>query len=232
MEHVALNHPRTGLVAVTEVFDQIRYPHRELHLAPDFTADAAQSVTPTAFQAHEHGFAGHIRSHGIRLVTHDGSETQLRHDSGNVSKFYRVEETRSLCRHWSTNRRRAGPTAPVPAITLEFLDALPGIDFPGVEVALAVLAYLMDPVEISCRPAAAPQAAQLLEVGAVENVDGHVGVIRDVEAALLLVFGEIQGDSGPDDVGVLADKLLGHKSALTASPLGIGARLAQHRVMD
>ena len=90
----------------------------------------------------------------------------------------------------------------------------------------------MQPVEVARHPAAVTETAQLLQVAAVQDIDGHVGVVADIEAALLFVFREVQGDGGADDVGVRADKLLGHETALAGRAGRIAAGLAQGRIVD
>jgi len=79
LQNIALDDPGRGLVASAEFFDQVGHAHRRRQLAPDFTADSAQSVTATARQAHEYSLTGHVRGHWIGCVTYRRCETYFRH---------------------------------------------------------------------------------------------------------------------------------------------------------
>src|ERR1700748_2069959 len=100
----------------------------------------------------------------------------------------------------------------IDSVARKLLDPFSGIALAGIDVALAVQAHLVDPVKFPCHPAAAPEPAQLLQIASVQQVDGHICVIAYVEATLRRVFGEAHGNRGANDVGVLADKLLGDES--------------------
>src|ERR1700680_57149 len=93
--------------------------------------------------------------------------------------------------HHSAHGGRSGAAAAVPAIAEKLLDPFCGIDFPCINVALAVHAHLMQVVEVSRHPASAAEPAQLLQIASVQDVDGHVGVVADIETALRLVRGEV-----------------------------------------
>src|SRR4051794_3634481 len=84
---------------------------------------------------------------------------------------------------------RSCSAAPIGSIAQKLLDSFSGIDLAGIDVPLAVQAYLVDPVKLACHPAAAPEAAELLQIASVQQVDGHVGVITDIEATLRRIFG-------------------------------------------
>ena len=92
--------------------------------------------------------------------------------------------------HWSAYDARPGSAATRAALADELLYALRGIDFRGVEVALAIHAHLMQPVKITGHPAIASEPAEFLEIAPVQNVNSHVGIVCDIEATLLLVWGE------------------------------------------
>ena len=76
-------------------------------------------------------------------------------------------------------------------------------------------------MEFARRTAAVPEAPEFLQIASIQNVDRHVGVVSDIQAALRLVGGEVHGDRGSDDVGVIADKLLGDETAF-AGLAGLG----------
>ena len=70
-------------------------------------------------------------------------------------------------------------------------------------------------------PAAASEPAEFLQIASVQDVDGHIGVVADIEATLRLVGGEVHGNGGSDDVRVFADELLGHETAFAGVPVGL-----------
>ena len=55
-----------------------------------------------------------------------------------------------------------------------------------------------------------------------------VGVVADIKATLRFVRGEVHGNSGSNDVGAFADKLLADETAFADLASGIVARLTQH----
>src|SRR5208337_939675 len=69
---------------------------------------------------------------------------------------------------------------------------------------------------------------------AVEDIDGHVGVVADIEAALSLVGREVHGHGGAGHFGlrirVLADEFLGEIAALAGFPARVAARLSEIRI--
>jgi hypothetical protein len=91
----------------------------------------------------------------------------------------------------SAHGRRSRAATPDPTIAEELLDPFCGIDFPCIDVALAVHAHLVQLVEVSRHPATASEPAQLLQIASVQDVDCHVGVVSDIEATLRLVPGEV-----------------------------------------
>ncbi len=111
----------------------------------------------------------------------------------------------------------------------EFLHPLGGIDFRRIDVAARVDADIVQPVELAQLHAAASYAAQLLQVAAVEDVDGHVGIVADIEAALRPVGGEVDRHRGSRNGGArpFTDELLAHETAPARFPVRIGAGLAQ-----
>jgi hypothetical protein len=68
LEYVVSDHPGRGFVALAQFVDQFRYEDGGGEAVPHFAADFAESVTATALEAHEDGFSGHIRGHGVRGV--------------------------------------------------------------------------------------------------------------------------------------------------------------------
>src|ERR1700721_2745661 len=75
-----------------------------------------------------------------------------------------------LSGHGATHDSRSGSAAAVFPVAQKPLDSFPGVDFRGINVALAVQAHLVQPVEFSRHPAAAPEPAQLLQVGSVQDI--------------------------------------------------------------
>jgi hypothetical protein len=92
----------------------------------------------------------------------------------------------------------------------------------------------MEVMEIASHPACASETAQFLKIVAAEDIDGHIGVVADIEAALSLVGREVHGHSGAGHFGLrisaLADETLGEIAALSRVPVRIAARLAQIRI--
>src|SRR6187401_1661633 len=72
------------------------------------------------------------------------------------------------------NSGGTGAAASRRAIADEFLDAFSAVHFGCVDVAFAVQAYLMQPVKLTGVAARASQPPQLLQIAAVEHIDGHV----------------------------------------------------------
>ena len=64
-----------------------------------------------------------------------------------------------LSGHGTAHNSRPGSAAAVLPEAKKFLDSFAGIDFRGVDVALAVQAHLVKPVKFSRHPAAAPESA-------------------------------------------------------------------------
>ena len=87
--------------------------------------------------------------------------------------------------------RRSGAAATIFTVADELLDAFSCVDFAGVDVAFAVHADLMHPVEIAGHSPAVSQATELLQIAAIQDVDRLVGEICEIEAALRLVAREI-----------------------------------------
>src|ERR1700733_4723516 len=94
-------------------------------------------------------------------------------------------------RRFAADDRRSGAAATSVTVANELLDAFSGVDLGGVDIAFAVQADLMQPVEIAGHPARASETAELFETAAIEDVDGLVGVIADVQTALRVVLGEV-----------------------------------------
>src|SRR6185503_2038718 len=116
---------------------------------------------------------------------------------------------RALIAEHAANGCRSGSAATGGAIAEKLLDALASVDFGGVDIALATPAHLMSPVEFARRAAAVAEPPEFFEIASIQNINRHVGVVCDVQAALRLVGGEVHGDGSSDDVGVIADKALG-----------------------
>src|SRR5579862_6197354 len=77
----------------------------------------------------------------------------------------------------SADGGRSGSAATGRAVAQEFLDALAGVDFGGIDVAFAIQAHLMGPVEFARRAAAVPEATEFFQIASIQNVDRHVGVV-------------------------------------------------------
>src|SRR6185369_16079127 len=84
----------------------------------------------------------------------------------------------------SAHGNRSGSAAAGHPIAEELLNPFRGIDFPCVDVSFAVNAHLMKVVEFSSVSATASEPAQFLQIASVQDVDGHVGVVANVEATL------------------------------------------------
>jgi len=68
----------------------------------------------------------------------------------------------------------------------------------------------VQPVKFARHPAASSQPAEFLQVAPVQDVNGHIGIVANVKAALRLVAREAHRNRRSDRrVGVFADKLLG-----------------------
>src|SRR5581483_5307811 len=89
-------------------------------------------------------------------------------------------------RRFAANVGSASAATAARAVTHELLHAFSGVDLAGIDVALAVQAHLMQPVEIAGHPPAMSEPAKLLELVAAHDVDRLVGVVADIETALLL----------------------------------------------
>jgi hypothetical protein len=68
LEHVMGDHPGWGFIALAEFIYQVGYENGGGEAVPHFTADFTESVTAAALEAHEDGFSGYVRSHGVRGV--------------------------------------------------------------------------------------------------------------------------------------------------------------------
>ena len=86
-------------------------------------------------------------------------------------------------------------------------------------------------MKLSSHTATPAEPAQFLQVASIQDVNGHIGVISDVKAALSLVGREVHGDCRSDDIGVVAHELLGNKTAFPGHAGCIGARLAQRGII-
>src|SRR3569832_1993057 len=94
-------------------------------------------------------------------------------------------------RRLAADGRGARTATAIRAVTHEFLYALSGIDFAGIDIALAVEADLVQPVKITGHPSAMSEPAELLQFFPAHDVDCLVGFIADVETALWLVRCEV-----------------------------------------
>src|SRR5579863_2658008 len=138
-------------------------------------------------------------------------------------------------RRFAADRGCAAAATAVRAVPHELLHALSGIDFAGIDVALAVEADLMQPVEIAGHPSAMAEPPELLEFVAAQDVDGLVGVVADIETALRLVGREVHrhrraGHHGLS-VGLGADEALGHEAAFAGFAIRIAALLAERGIL-
>src|ERR1700733_4575501 len=140
----------------------------------------------------------------------------------------------SVCR-FAADRSRTLAAAPIGAVTREFLHAFSSVDLAGIDVPLAVQADLMQPVEITGHPAAMSESAELLQIAAIQDVNGLVGIVADIEAALRLIGREVHRHRRTWHhrlgVGFRADETLGHEAALTGFAIWIAAFLAERSIL-
>src|SRR5208282_5170701 len=125
----------------------------------------------------------------------------------------------------------SGTAAARAAIADELLDAFSGVHLGGIDIAVTVQADLMQPVEVAGHATRVAEAAELLKIAASQDVDGLVGIVADIEAALRFIGGEVHRYSRTwhdgQGIGVTADPALGHKSALARNTVWIAAGRAQ-----
>src|ERR1035437_754241 len=134
--------------------------------------------------------------------------------------------------HHSTYGGKSGSAARVAAVADELLNALTSIDFRGVDVAFAVHAHLMQPMEFAGHAAASSEPAQLLQIAPVQDVDGHVGVVPNIETTLRLVAGETYRyrRSRYGGVGVFANESLRNEAAFARLATRIAACLPEYGI--
>src|SRR5437763_1743733 len=137
----------------------------------------------------------------------------------------------SVLRSLTAYHVRAGAIAAQRPIAQELLQTFSRIHLGCVNVAIGVEADLMQVMEIAGHSACASDTAKFLKVLAVEDIDGHIGVVADIEAALSLVGREVHGHGCARHFGLrisaFADEFLSEIAALAGFSARIAARLSQ-----
>jgi len=132
---------------------------------------------------------------------------------------------------YSAHSGRSGPTTPRRAEPEKLLYPFRRIHLSRVNVAFAVHAHLMQIVELASPPPTPSELTKLLQIASVQNVDGHIGVVPHIHAALGFIRGEIHGNRRANDVRVIADKLFSKETTCGGLASRIAARPAKRGIV-